>query len=131
MSHTRKKFTDLIDDDVEEQKIQRFLESRPTLLAKGKYLAGNAVISQFKLADDFRTDFAFVEPTSSQDYLHLVEIESPQKSIFRSEGQFTSSFNEARQQLLDWRQWVLDNQPRLIRVLEPLYDESGEEDEKR
>lgn len=41
--------------------------------------------------------------------LTAVEIESPKKKVFTKAGDFSSEYNQARQQVADWVAWVENN----------------------
>lgn len=106
----REEFKSLLDTHCSEQKVQDFLERHPYFLPgfgdlhHGPY--EGIVSTKFHLGLDFVTDFAFVCSNSQTLCLTCVEIESPQKRLFRTDGKFHRDYIDARQQIIDWLGWA-------------------------
>lgn len=109
----------LVASDPAERDVQVFLERHPWLLVHG-HIHASAVISQFPLGADHRSDFAYFVRMSGGDYLQLIEIESPRLEIFNENDGFSAAFNHALQQLEDWAGWVERNRESIEFCLEPL-----------
>ncbi|CZF82788.1 hypothetical protein GCE9029_03440 [Grimontia celer] len=116
----------LVDKEPLEQPVQEFLEKCPSAICGTKYIMGNCVISKLPLGNEYKTDFAYINPQSGYTFLHLVEIEKPGKSIFTQSDEFTKEFNQALQQVNDWIYWCSNNSGYLYNLLEPLRQRSGD-----
>ncbi|EIA3182955.1 TPA: Shedu immune nuclease family protein [Vibrio parahaemolyticus] len=117
---------DLVDKKPLEQPVQEFLEKNPAAICGANYVLGRCVISKLPLGNEYKTDFAYVNPQSGCTFLHLVEIEKPDKSIFTKNDEFTKEFNQALQQVNDWLFWCANNSQYLYDFFEPLRQKSGD-----
>ncbi len=109
-----------------EQVIQDFLERHPALLP-GLLDFHNGplhgiVVSKFPFGADFVSDFAFVSRHSMALQFTFVEIEDPAKRIFNKNGSFTKEFNQARQQIADWKVWAEKNIDTLMNMFSPMFE---------
>ncbi|MFE1781327.1 Shedu anti-phage system protein SduA domain-containing protein [Streptomyces sp. NPDC059506] len=107
----------LLNQDPEEDKVQRFLELHPSMIPGGSGDIGpgghhgsdmGAVFRRPKLIGRGRTfepDFMWITRSSGLITPILIEIEKPSKRWFRKDGRPTSEFTQARDQLNDWRSW--------------------------
>jgi hypothetical protein len=105
----------LLDEDPRERRVQQFLEQHPALvpgsLSPGGATCGselfNLLVSQPTLPglDARQPDFLWFTSTSDTWYAVLLEIEAPGKRLFRRDGVPTAEFNQARNQLNQWRSW--------------------------
>ncbi|MBZ5552716.1 MAG: DUF4263 domain-containing protein [Acidobacteriia bacterium] len=107
-----------------EQRLQQFFESHPYLLPgidalHNGPLAG-IVATKFCLGNSFQTDFSFVSANSQELRITCVEIESPRKSIFRKDGEFSRDYLMAKQQILDWMFWAHHNVKQALDCWGPL-----------
>lgn len=116
----------LLQTNPEERDCQNFFESNVGAICGSGYFMGNAVIRKFPLGTDYVTDFSYVNPQSGRCFVYLVELESPSKSIFTKNDQFTQDFNQALQQVNDWLIWCSKNRESLNQQLEPLRRKSGD-----
>ena len=101
-----------------ELKIQSFLEQHPTFVpghstpgaSSGHFPLHCALITQPDLpgVPTFRPDFMWISTNSAAWYPTLIEIESPKKRIFTKQGNVSSDFCHARDQLDQWRTWFDD-----------------------
>jgi hypothetical protein len=120
-----KEFSMLLDSAEREADLQRFIEQHPWLIVEAtEMVEPSVVISQLPLGPDFRVDFAYLSMDSAGEYIHLIEIESPKLQIFNESDDFTSSFNHATNQLLDWQAWFSRNSRTVIQLLEPLFTDA-------
>jgi len=106
----------VIHDAESEATLQHFLERNPCFLpgtwSPGKP-SGNAplhiaAISQPELPGlrSRKPDFMWIASDSARWYPMLIEIERPNKKLFRKDGVPTSEFTQARNQLAQWRSWL-------------------------
>lgn len=94
----------LLDSADKEEEIQAFLKANPVLL----YPTHIRVLPKFKLGSEHVTDFVFVVHTAKGTEWVFVEIERSDKRLFTRNGQFSSEFTQAKNQLLDWEAFVDD-----------------------
>jgi len=122
LKDTLSKFRDLLDTSCDEASVHRFMEANPILVTLGVVPEG-PVISQLGLGTEFRVDFAFIYGRANAgDFIHFVEIERPDLLLFNADDSFSRHYNQAVQQLLDWREWWTRNSTYLVRRLELLFD---------
>lgn len=90
----------LLQSATNESALQTFLEAHPELI----YPEHDTVIAKPSLGGERFPDFGFSIKSSSGAQWVFVEIEKPNKKIFRSSDdiQFTSDFTQAKGQLLQW-----------------------------
>lgn len=90
----------LLQSATNESALQTFLEQHPEFI----YPEHDTVIAKPSLAGERFPDFGFSIKSSSGAQWIFVEIEKPDKRIFRSgdDCQFTSEFTQAKGQLLQW-----------------------------
>lgn len=109
-----------------EQDVQDFLERHPSMLP-GLFDYHNGplhriIVSKFPFGADYVSDFAFVSRHSMALQFTFVEIENPRKRIFTKNGLFTRDFNQARQQIADWKVWVEKNLDTLMQMFSAMFD---------
>ena len=120
----------LLDSDCDEKDIQCFLEKHPCLLPgafnmKGKsghYPFPDALISQPCLSGigERIPDFMWLSTNSLEFEPVLIEIEKPNKKLFKSNKVQTSEFTQAQSQLAEWKRWF--NEPANQQVFFDNYD---------
>ncbi len=115
-------FNQLLDYQLIESPIQKFIEKYPFLVAGPERLDHDVVISQLPLGADYRVDFAYLYHNSSGSYIKLIEIEKPSLRLFTEKDEFTQEYNHAFQQMLDWSEWTKRNIDYLEDVLSPFLD---------
>lgn len=91
-----------MDPSLRERHVHEFLKENPALLATNH----SHVYSEFNLGIEYRADFVICLPEYTYD---LVEIESPNKKLYRENGDPFAEFTHAIQQAENWRRWVQDN----------------------
>jgi len=110
-----------------EQVVQDFLETHteliptPVLLNHGLHL--DSVLSKFPLDTSLVTDLAYITKSSDRWFVVLVELERPEKEIFKSATKrvaTTQKFNEALDQIGDWQTFIEANGAEVVRRLMPL-----------
>lgn len=104
-------------DDVGEQRILDFVKSRPELVTGSDFVSPRIVIPEFTIGGQ-RADFFYIKSESGRTHICLVEFEDVRKPIFRKDDGFSSEFNQALQQVEDWRQHVGNHS----QVLQNLYN---------
>ncbi|MEH2241922.1 Shedu anti-phage system protein SduA domain-containing protein [Nostoc sp.] len=110
-----KKYKILLDTTNSEKELQKFFEENPSFIPgawtpgtkSGHYPLHCALITQPKLQGLTTRipDFMWIATHSSGWYPTLIEIESPSKNILKNNGQPTSNFTQARNQLEQWKTW--------------------------
>lgn len=112
-------FEMLLDSNPSEQQIQEFFEENPRHLPNAGFyhngLRGSVVVSKMPLHNDFVTDFAYMSENSQTILVVCVELEKPDKKIFRRDSNFTSEFNQAKQQVVDWNYWAQTNRSEALK----------------
>jgi hypothetical protein len=107
--------TDLLNENPDEPRVQKFLESHPSFVP-GAWSPGGGtcpsrllymLVSQPSLPGlaGHRPDFMWLAANSDTWFPMLIEIESPSKRIFRRDGVPCSAFTQARNQLDQWLAW--------------------------
>jgi len=119
-------WNNLLQTSTKEQDIHGFLELHPELLP-GLYDLHNGplhgiVVSKFPFGADYVSDFAFVTRHSMATQFTFVEIEDPAKPIFNNDGSFSQKFNQARQQIADWKLWASKNTQVLVDMFSPMFE---------
>jgi hypothetical protein len=115
---TQREFTLLLDSDPPETEVQAFLEAHPSLVPGARTLGGksghsplhSALISQPKLPslESRQPDLMWVSTHSLNWFPTLIELERPGKRLFTKGGVPSAEFNQARNQLAQWRTWFSD-----------------------
>ena len=95
-------FQNLLRDSKKEEDVQHFLKENPILL----YPEFIKKWDKLRLGDDMITDFVFLVKSHNGSEHIFVEIESPSKRIFRSDGLFSASYTQSKDQLLKWQIWI-------------------------
>ena len=108
----------VLSDASSEPEVQSFLEQHPIFVPghstpgalSGHFPLHCALITQPDLpgVPSFRPDFMWISTNSAVWYPTLIEIESPKKRIFTKQGNVSSDFCHARDQLDQWRIWFDD-----------------------
>lgn len=117
--HVMKDWEALLDDqDVNEEKVQKFLEMHPSMLpfnqiplAHGNYHPlSEAVVSQPVLSGLKAKvpDFLYFTGNSGEITAVLIEIECPSKTWFTKKGQQTATLTQAANQIKTWKTWFSD-----------------------
>ena len=104
-------FKSLLDEPVEEARLQSFLEQHPDIIIstfrQGAYYP--VVFPQFPLANDFKPDFIMIGHRSAGSWdVDLIEIEPAilDKPLFNRERQPTGRLRIAEKQITDWQVWI-------------------------
>ncbi len=115
-----------------EQVVQDFLEQHteliPTPNLLNHHLHFESVISKFPLGTELTTDYAYITKSSDTWRITLVELESPDKSIFTSDTKKTNTsaeFNAALNQVRSWKNYIKENRDEVLRRLDPLLQPVG------
>lgn len=113
-----KQWNNLLEDNPSEKRIQRFLEDNPCLVPgawtpgtkSGHYPLHCALISQPRLPglQARQPDFMWISLHSLAWYPTLIEIEKPDKRLFRKDGVPRADFTQAFNQIAQWRTWFSD-----------------------
>lgn len=100
-----------VDDARDEKPIQVFIQRHPQVLAAlcGPTSLGTYVRSQPSLGGQLYPDFAIAVVDSAGVHWTLVELESPRVAAGLKSGQLSEKARTAVQQVLSWREWLIDN----------------------
>jgi hypothetical protein len=100
-----------VDDARDERPIQAFIQRYPQVLAAlcGPTSLGTYVRSQPSLGGQLYPDFAIAVVDSAGVHWTLVELESPRVAAGLKDGQLSQKARTAVQQVLSWREWLIDN----------------------
>jgi len=109
----------LLESNPSEQVVHEFFEDNPRHLPNAGFyhngLRGSVVITKLPLQNDFITDFAYMSENSQTILVVCVEIEKPDKKIFRRDSNFSADYNQARQQVVDWNFWAQNNRKEALK----------------
>lgn len=100
-----------IDQASREEDIQQFFQQNPKYLIQ--HLGGGHgrwVIPKQRFGAEHVTDFLIGESHSFGFEWQAVELESPTRKIFNSNGDPSQYLNHAIRQIQDWRAWIGRNQ---------------------
>lgn len=110
-----------------EQVVQDFLEKHteliPTPNRLNHHLHFESVVSKFPLGTELTTDYLYITKSSDTWRITLVELESPDKSIFTGDTRkptTSAEFNAALNQVRSWKHFLDENRAEVLRRLEPL-----------
>lgn len=114
--HVKPLWSALLDGHPAESDVQDFLQRHPAMIPGAFSVVGgpsghapfpDAVISQPELYGykRRRPDFMWVSKNSVALNPVLIEIEAPDKKMFRKDGTPTAEFTQARNQLTEWKIW--------------------------
>jgi hypothetical protein len=110
-------FTKLLNVAQNEEELQIFIKQHPEFL----YPDFISCYLKFKLGEDYVTDYVLlVQGHQGLEYV-FVEIERPDKELFTESGQFSAKFTQAKNQLLDWDNWLTKNHAYVSRKLPNFY----------
>jgi len=110
-------FNSLLNAAEKEEELQHFLAEHPELL----YPDFIECFPKFKLGDDFVTDYVFLVQSHEGPEYVFVEIERANKEIFIKQGQFSASFTQAKDQILNWDKWITQNHAYIAKKLPGLF----------
>ncbi|HIK05930.1 MAG TPA: DUF4263 domain-containing protein [Trichormus sp. M33_DOE_039] len=128
MSDIAIEFHELLNrDDVTEQNCQDFLEKNTELFYTpfllNHHVHFSSIISKFPLDTSLVTDFVYLTKSSDFWYVVLVELEHPNKKLFRDDKNKivpTSDMTEAMSQIHSWQEFIAKNKNEVLRRLNPL-----------
>ncbi len=123
----KKRFLALLDQELNEQEYQKFLEQNTILIPRefiqnhGVHL--NLVLRKLALLQNYITDFFYISKSSIDWNFVMIEIEKPQSRYFKDyNAEFHPDFLRALNQIDRWRMWCEDSAVRnaLIKSIEPI-----------
>ncbi|MBI4658493.1 MAG: DUF4263 domain-containing protein [Verrucomicrobia bacterium] len=110
-----------------EGPIQAFLEMHsefvPTPFVLGHNVNLGVIISKFQIDTNLVTDFTYITKNSAKWQVVFIEIEDPEKKIFKDSSKyraFTAEFNDALAQVKEWRDHAPRVKAAILTRLEPL-----------
>jgi hypothetical protein len=119
-------FAALLDSGKPEPAFQAFLESHPEFLVLPHLLhhglLEDVLISQFPLDTSLTTDFVYLTKSSVEWRVVLVEIERPDKALFKESAPYATEHHEltaALAQVRTWAEFVERNREEILRRLRP------------
>ncbi len=119
------KFNEILDTTTNnENDIQTFLENNSALIPlpylNGHQLHHSAIISKFKLGNEFVTDFAYLTKCSDYWDIVLIELKDSKKKLFTQDKEkvyFSAEFNHAFDQITAWKSYIGDNRENVLKKL--------------
>ncbi len=103
-------FTSILDRNAPEARVHEFLATRSYFFNGILRMFGwSPLYSKIKLGSDYEVDFVFVDTGSFGPEWHLIEIESPTRSLFTKSGNPSAALTHAMQQVRNWHDWVHDH----------------------
>lgn len=94
------------DETTNERKCLEFVRDHAALFFQRSNIQP-IVISELSLGSDYRVDFVIVtEGFSGGTTYKLIEFESPNSKLYKSNGKSSSRLSEAIDQVLEWRRWI-------------------------
>lgn len=111
-----------------ENQIQKILEDNPELIPlpflQNHRLHSNLIFKKFPLPNAQETDFLYLTKSTVEWWCVLVEIESSNKKIFNSSTSstpvFSAEFNNAYDQILSWKGYLLEDSAPMKSSILPL-----------
>ncbi|WP_321369967.1 Shedu anti-phage system protein SduA domain-containing protein [uncultured Draconibacterium sp.] len=98
----------LLDENLTERHYHKFLIDNAGLFLGNENC--HLVISKLKLGSDFETDFVTLsDGFSNGNRFELIEIKQPGAKLFTEKGLISKEFNQAIQQIRNWKRWLIDN----------------------
>jgi hypothetical protein len=110
----RDAYLKLIDGNDVESVYQTFIEQNTRLIPRdfmqNHYVSNSIVLRKLSLGADYKSDFAFLSKSSSNWNAVHIEIEKPWMKYFKgSDQKLSRHFQDAIDQINDWRAWFLNN----------------------
>ncbi|WP_038485405.1 Shedu immune nuclease family protein [Collimonas arenae] len=110
-----------------EQVIQDFLETHTELIPftnrLNHHLHFRMILSKFPLGTELTTDYVYITKSSDRWRITLVELETPDKSIFTNNMHAatpSAEFSAALNQVRNWQIFIDDHKQEVVRKLDPL-----------
>ncbi|HIE0435692.1 TPA: Shedu immune nuclease family protein [Proteus mirabilis] len=110
-SNKRTEYFDLLDQNLNEQTYQKYLEDNPEFIPRefiqnhGLHLS--TVFRKFPLSSEYIPDFLYVSKSSDDWNVVFIEIEKPSSKYFlNNTTNFHNDFTKAIEQMNDWRAWI-------------------------
>ena len=108
MSSLILRWEDMLNSNLRELEYHKFINDH------AGFFFGNyncyLTISKLKLGSDYETDFVNVIDQRSNGIIYeFIEIEKPSSRLFSSNGIPTKDFNNAIQQIRDWKRYLIEN----------------------
>jgi len=110
-----KEFRKLLEECRKEQDYQKFLEQHtrfiPREFVQNHGIGQGLVLRKLPFGADYKTDFFFFSKSTIDWNAVFIEIEKPSSRYFRgSTNEFHSDFQNALQQIRNWKAWFLSDQ---------------------
>ncbi len=103
-----KEWNIMLDKNLTERHYHKFLIDNAGLFLGNENC--HLVISKLKLGSDFETDFVTIsDGFSNGNRFELIEIKQPETKLFTEKGIVSADFNQAIQQIRNWKRWLIDN----------------------
>jgi len=108
MSSLILRWEDMLNSNLRELEYHKFINDH------AGFFFGNyncyLTISKLKLGSDYETDFVNVIDQRSNGIIYeFIEIEKPSSRLFSSNGIPAKDFNNAIQQIRDWKRYLIEN----------------------
>ena len=83
------------------------------------------VFSEFRLGQDFRSDYVAVSSCSGWYDVNFIELESPKERLFLKDGTPSKPLRIAQRQISDWKDWYRKNENTLRTALIDLFSKAN------
>lgn len=130
--NTRQEFQRIVDANVIEESLQKYLEENPLLLLNAGLGSAFpfarkrcALFSKLKFAERYVIDFSFVHADSSGANWIFIELERSDMKLFNKKGDMSKHLNHAYRQIMDWQAWIKDNRAYAQDILGKLQTSCG------
>ncbi len=106
----REAFLDLLDQQLDEQRYQSFIEQNTRLIPR-EFIQNHGIhfdlaLRKLRISQDYITDFFYLSKSSADWNCVLIELEKPHSKYFKDHtNDFHSDFLAAMQQISRWRAW--------------------------
>jgi hypothetical protein len=108
---------EIITEAKGERAAQVYLEKYPEVLGGLLFSTRPHVVSQFRLGDEYVTDFVVARGFSGGWEIKMVELESPSVPMFNKDGSHAKSYNKAHSQVTEWKRYVETNREYFLKRL--------------
>lgn len=115
MSSIENKLLKILELDKGERRIHEFLKEHNELVVMAFNRAWNfhVCVPEFKLGGEFRSDFLILSAHSGHWHAIFIELKDFKSKLYNKTGNPTKSFQQAQNQIKDWREWTRINEPYL------------------
>ena len=125
MNTIKKNLNNLLNKARSERDIHPFLKRNDVLIINSFSRAWNYThcFSEFRLSDEFVTDFLIINANSCSWHAIFIELESPKARLYLKDGTPSKVLRIAQRQISDWKNWIRINEGVFRRKLSKILSE--------